>query len=125
AAVEGTLGPKGLDTMLVGTRGEVLITNDGVTILERMDVTHPAARLMVQVARSQQSIVGDGTTTATVLAAALVSEGVAQVIKGVPGAKVVRGMEQGIQLAMESLQSRSRSIADFTDPILFQIAYTA
>lgn len=125
AAVEGTLGPKGLDTMLVGAQGEVLITNDGVTILEKMDVTHPAARLMVQVARSQQAIVGDGTTTATVLAGALVSEGVAQVIKGVPVAKVVRGMEQGIQLAMESLQSRSRNIAEFTDPILFQIAYTA
>ncbi|MEX2461765.1 MAG: TCP-1/cpn60 chaperonin family protein [Paenibacillaceae bacterium] len=125
AAVEGTLGPKGLDTMLVGTQGEVMITNDGVTILEKMDVTHPAARLMVQVARSQQAIVGDGTTTATVLAGALVSEGVAQVMKGVPVAKVVRGMEQGIQLAMESLQSRSRYIAELTDPILYRIAFTA
>jgi chaperonin GroEL (HSP60 family) len=125
AAVEGTLGPKGLDTMLVGTQGEVLITNDGVTILEKMDVTHPAARLMVQVARSQQFTVGDGTTTATVLAGALVSEGVTQVMKGVPVAKVVRGMEQGIQLAMESLQSRSRHIADLSDPILYRIAYTA
>jgi archaeal chaperonin len=125
AAVEGTLGPKGLDTMLVGTQGEVLITNDGVTILEKMDVTHPAARLMVQVARSQQAIVGDGTTTATVLAGALVSEGVAQVVKGVPVAKVVRGMEQGIQLAMESLQSRSRYIVELTDPILYRIAFTA
>jgi chaperonin GroEL (HSP60 family) len=125
AAVEGTLGPKGLDTMLVGTQGEVLITNDGVTILEKMDVTHPAARLMVQVARSQQSTVGDGTTTATVIAGALVSEGVTQVMKGVPVAKVVRGMEQGIQLAMESLQSRSRYIADLSDPILYRIAYTA
>jgi chaperonin GroEL (HSP60 family) len=103
----------------------VLITNDGVTILEKMDVTHPAARLMVQVARSQQAIIGDGTTTATVLAGALVSEGVAQVMKGVPVAKVVRGMEQGIQLAMESLQSRSRFIADLSDPLLYRIAFTA
>jgi chaperonin GroEL (HSP60 family) len=125
AAVEGTLGPKGLDTMLVGTQGEVLITNDGVTILEKMDVTHPAARLMVQVARSQQAIIGDGTTTATVLAGALVSEGVAQVMKGVPVAKVVRGMEQGILLAMENLQSRSRYITDLSDPLLYRIAFTA
>jgi chaperonin GroEL (HSP60 family) len=111
--------------MLVGTQGEVLITNDGVTILEKMDVTHPAARLMVQVARSQQAIIGDGTTTATVLAGALVSEGVAQVMKGVPVAKVVRGMEQGILLAMENLQSRSRYITDLSDPLLYRIAFTA
>jgi chaperonin GroEL (HSP60 family) len=125
SAVEGTLGPKGLDTMLVGTQGEVLITNDGVTILEKMDVTHPAARLMVQVARSQQATVGDGTTTATVLAGALVSEGVAQVMKGVPVAKVVRGMEQGIQLAIDKLRARSRHVSELTDPILYRIAFTA
>ena len=89
SAVEGTLGPKGLDTMLVGGQGDVIITNDGVTILEKMDVTHPAARLMIQVARSQQRQIGDGTTTATVLAGAMVQEGVAQVTRGVPVAKVV------------------------------------
>mgnify|MGYP000483429579 CR=1 FL=1 len=125
AAVEGTLGPKGLDTMLVGTLGEVMITNDGVTILDKMEVTHPAARLMIQVARSQQSVVGDGTTTATVLAGAMVSEGVAQVIKGVPVAKVVRGMQEGVRLAIESLKSRSRCILDLTDPMLYRIAYIA
>src|SRR4051794_12026980 len=89
SAVEGTLGPKGLDTMLVGGQGDVIITNDGVTILEKMDVTHPAARLLIQVSRSQQQQVGDGTTTSTVLAGALVAEGVAQVTRGVPVAKVV------------------------------------
>ncbi len=89
SAVEGTLGPKGLDVMLVGDRGEVIITNDGVTILDKMDVSHPAARLLIQVARSQQQKVGDGTTTATVLAGALVQEGVAQIVKGVPASKVV------------------------------------
>ena len=61
--------------MLVGPRGEVVITNDGVTILDKMDVTHPAARLLIQVARAQQEKIGDGTTTATVLAGALVQEG--------------------------------------------------
>ncbi|MEB9898019.1 TCP-1/cpn60 chaperonin family protein, partial [Bacillus cereus] len=95
SAVEGTLGPKGLDVMLVGANGDVVITNDGVTILEKMDVSHPAARLLIQVARAQQSEVGDGTTTATVLAGALVQEGVAQVTRGVPAAKVVTGMLEG------------------------------
>lgn len=125
SAVEGTLGPKGLDTMLVGGQGEVIITNDGVTILEKMDVSHPAARLMIQVARSQQRQIGDGTTTATVLAGALVQEGVAQVTRGVPVAKVVSGMLQGIELAVESLERRSRAITGLTDGALKRIAITA
>ncbi|MED4604126.1 TCP-1/cpn60 chaperonin family protein, partial [Paenibacillus validus] len=58
SAVEGTLGPKGLDTMLVGAHGDVIITNDGVTILEKMDVAHPAAQLLIQVARAQQERIG-------------------------------------------------------------------
>ncbi|WP_442603677.1 TCP-1/cpn60 chaperonin family protein [Paenibacillus sp. KN14-4R] len=125
AAVEGTLGPKGLDTMLVGGQGEVIITNDGVTILEKMDVTHPAARLMVGVAQSQQRFVGDGTTTATVLAGALVAECVAHVTRGVPVAKVVRGLQDGVACAVSSLRERSRAVAGTDDPMLARIAYTA
>lgn len=125
AAVEGTLGPKGLDTMLVGAQGDVVITNDGVTILEKMDVSHPAARLLIQVARSQQNQVGDGTTTATVLAGALVSEGVAQITKGVPVAKVVRGIQDGIRLAVDTMKSRSRPISGLDDHLLLRIAYIA
>ncbi|MEW9701572.1 TCP-1/cpn60 chaperonin family protein [Paenibacillus sp. SI8] len=125
SAVEGTLGPKGLDTMLVGAQGEVIITNDGVTILEKMDVTHPAARLLIQVAKSQQRQIGDGTTTATVLAGALVQEGVAQVTRGVPVAKVVSGMQHGIAQAVANLQRRSRAISGLGDAALKRIAITA
>ncbi|MCL6458289.1 MAG: TCP-1/cpn60 chaperonin family protein [Gorillibacterium sp.] len=125
SAVEGTLGPKGLDTMLVGGQGDVLITNDGVTILEKMDVSHPAARLLVQVARSQQSEVGDGTTTATVLAGAMVAEGAAMVIKGVPVAKVVAGIEEGTRIAAEYLTAIAHPIDGLDDPMLYQIAYIA
>ncbi|GAA3403607.1 TCP-1/cpn60 chaperonin family protein [Paenibacillus hodogayensis] len=125
SAVEGTLGPKGLDTMLVGARGEVLVTNDGATILEKMDVSHPAARMLVQVARSQQEQIGDGTTTATVLAGALVSEGVAQVVKGVPVAKVVQGITDGVGFASERMLARSRTVNGPDDPILYRIAFVA
>lgn len=125
SAVEGTLGPKGLDTMLVGGEGDVLITNDGVTILEKMDVTHPAARLLVQVARSQQLTIGDGTTTATVLAGAMVAEGASQVTRGVPVAKVVAGIEEGTRLAERYLAGIAQPIDGLDDPMLYQIAYIA
>ncbi|WP_040948346.1 TCP-1/cpn60 chaperonin family protein, partial [Gorillibacterium massiliense] len=125
SAVEGTLGPKGLDTMLVGAQGEILITNDGVTILEKMDVSHPAARLVVQVARSQQAEAGDGTTTATVLAGAMVAEGAAQVLKGVPVAKVVAGIEEGVRLAAEAISASAAPIEGLGDPALSRIAYIA
>ncbi|MDF2722252.1 MAG: chaperonin [Paenibacillus sp.] len=125
SAVEGTLGPKGLDTLLVGANGEVLVTNDGATILEKMDVTHPAARMLVQVARSQQEQIGDGTTTATVLAGAIVAEGVAQVTRGVPVAKVVQGIVDGIALAAAQMSARARELAGPDDPMLYRIAFVA
>jgi chaperonin GroEL (HSP60 family) len=125
SAVEGTLGPKGLDAMLVEPGGRVIVTNDGVTILEKMDVTHPAARLLIQVARAQQHRIGDGTTTATVLAGALVAEGVAQAIRGVPVAKIVSGIQLGVRLAVQSLHERSRPLAGLEDPLLRQAAYIA
>lgn len=125
SAVEGTLGPKGLDVMLVGANGDVVITNDGVTILEKMDVTHPAARLLIQVARAQQSEVGDGTTTATVLAGALVQEGVAQVTRGVPAAKVVNGMLEGIHVAAARLAERALRLEGWDDPKLHRAVHIA
>lgn len=125
SSVEGTLGPKGLDVMLVGAQGEVIITNDGVTILERMDVSHPAARLLIQVARSQQREVGDGTTTATILAGALVQAGVSQVLRGVPAAKVVAGMQQGIRAVRDAFQHRARPIEGLIDPVLRHVVQIA
>src|SRR3989338_7071672 len=61
-AVKTTLGPKGMDKMLVNSIGDIIITNDGVTILEEMEIEHPAARMMVEIAKTQEAEVGDGTT---------------------------------------------------------------
>lgn len=70
-AVKSTLGPKGMDKMLVDSMGDVVITNDGATILKEMDIEHPAAKMMVEIAKTQDAEVGDGTTTAVVLAGEL------------------------------------------------------
>ncbi len=68
AAVRSTLGPKGMDKMLIDSMGDITITNDGVTILKEMDIEHPAAKMMVEIAKTQDAEVGDGTTTAVVIA---------------------------------------------------------
>ena len=70
-AVKTTLGPKGMDKMLVDSIGDITVTNDGVTILEEMEIEHPAAKMMVEIAKTQESEVGDGTTTAVMLAGKL------------------------------------------------------
>lgn len=125
SAVEGTLGPKGLDTMLVDKFGEVVITNDGVTILTTMEANHPAAKMLINIARAQQAEIGDGTTTATVMAGALVSEGVAQVVKGVPVTRVIEGIRAGVRKALVLLEQKSRPIRDMDDPLLYRIALVA
>ncbi|HKJ58636.1 MAG TPA: TCP-1/cpn60 chaperonin family protein, partial [Halobacteriales archaeon] len=73
-AVRTTLGPQGMDKMLVDSTGSVVVSNDGVTILKKMDVEHPAAQMLVEVAESQEDETGDGTTTAAVLAGELLKE---------------------------------------------------
>ncbi|MDR6225066.1 TCP-1/cpn60 chaperonin family protein [Desmospora profundinema] len=125
SAVAGTLGPKGLDTMLVDDRGNVIVTNDGVTILNMMDAQHPAARMIANISKAQQDEVGDGTTTATLLAAALVEEGEKQVSRGVPVAKVIAGIRKGVRFALERMQEMANPIWDMEDEWLQRIAYTA
>ena len=70
-SIKTTLGPKGMDKMLVSPTGEIIVTNDGVTILEEMQIEHPAAKMMVEIAKTQETEVGDGTTTAVMLAGRL------------------------------------------------------
>lgn len=125
SAVEGTLGPKGLDCMLVDRHGEVVVTNDGVTILERMDAVHPAARMAINVARAQQQEVGDGTTTATIMAATLVSEGVEQVLRGVPVSRVIEGVRFGLNHSLDALAGMTAPVAGVNDPVLEHVALVA
>ena len=125
SAVEGTLGPKGLDTMLVDKYGDVIITNDGVTILTQMEANHPAARMLINIARAQQEEVGDGTTTATIMAGAMVSAGVEQVVRGVPVTKIIEGMRLGLEKGLEIMAEKARPVERLDDPLIYQVALVA
>lgn len=124
-AVEGTIGPKGLDTMLIDREGEVLITNDGITILERMEANHPAAKLLIHIAKAQQEEAGDGTTTATLIAGELVSLGARQVLLGVPVTKVIEGIRLGVAEALRVIEANTRPVENMDDINLRGIAMVA
>lgn len=123
--VEGTIGPKGLDIMMVDRFGDVVISNDGVTILKLMEVSHPAARMIINTAQAQQSEVGDGTTTTTIIAGALVAEGCSCVLKGVPVTKVVEGINYAADKAVELIKSQTVIIENMDDKLLFNVACIA
>jgi chaperonin GroEL (HSP60 family) len=125
SAVEGTIGSKGLDTMLVDRFGDVVITNDGITILTRMDVNHPAARMVINVAKAQEEEVGDGTTTATIMAGALLGEGVNQVIRGVPVTRVIEGIRTGVRTALDSIKAKAQQVDENDDSVLLKVARVA
>lgn len=125
SAVEGTIGSKGLDTMLVDRFGDVVITNDGITILTKMDVNHPAAKMVINTAKAQEEEVGDGTTTATIMAGALLAEGLNQVIKGVPVIRVIEGVRFGVRTAVAAVREKARQVAGVDDPLLRRVALVA
>ncbi|MFO7966342.1 MAG: thermosome subunit beta [Archaeoglobaceae archaeon] len=124
-AVKSTLGPKGMDKMLVNTIGDVVITNDGVTILKEMDVEHPAAKMIIEVAKTQDNEVGDGTTTAVVIAGELLKKAEELLDQDVHPTLVVRGFRMASVKAMEILDSIAIDIDVDDEDTLSKIASTA
>ena len=120
-AVRTTLGPKGMDKMLVGSSGDVVITNDGATILGEMDIEHPAAQMLVEVAETQESEVGDGTTTAAVLAGELLSEAEDLLEADLHPTVIVEGYHEAARLAQEAIDEGTLDV-DLDDAILTQVA---
>ena len=102
--VRTCLGPRGMDKMLVDTLGDVTITNDGATILKEMDVQHPAAKMMVEVAKSVDNEVGDGTTSAVIFAGALLEKAEELVNKDVHPSVIVDGYTAAAEKALEFIQ---------------------
>ena len=98
-----TLGPRGMDKMLIDSLGDITITNDGAAILDEIDVEHPAAKMMVEVAKTQDDEVGDGTTTAVILAGELLRKAEELVNQNIHPTVIVGGYRKAVQKAVETL----------------------
>lgn len=101
ATVASTLGPRGMDKLIVGADGHATISNDGATILRLLDVVHPAAKSLVDIARAQDAEVGDGTTSVVLLAAELLREAKQFVEDGVSPHVIIKGYRTAARLAIE------------------------
>ncbi|MBU0649513.1 thermosome subunit, partial [Patescibacteria group bacterium] len=123
--VRTTLGPRGMDKMLVDDMGDITITNDGATIVEEMNVEHPAAKMIVEVAKTQDDEVGDGTTTAVVLTGELLSQAEKLIVKGINTTTIVRGYRMAAEKAYKILEEVSKPVKTSDERILKEIAETA
>ncbi|HET7323694.1 MAG TPA: thermosome subunit alpha [Halococcus sp.] len=123
-AVRTTLGPRGMDKMLVSDAGDVVITNDGATILREMDIEHPAAQMIVEVAETQEDEVGDGTTTAAVLAGQLLAKAEGLLDDDVHPTTIVEGYHEAAGLAHEAIDELVIE-DDIDDELLEGVARTS
>jgi len=123
-AVRTTLGPKGMDKMLVDSMGDVVITNDGVTILDDVDIEHPAANMVVEIARTQEQECGDGTTTAVVLAAELLRRS-EDLVEDVHPTLICNGYRLAAEKALEILDDVAIDVSVDDEDLLRSIAATA
>lgn len=120
--VRSSLGPLGMDKMLVGNFGDVTITNDGATIMKELDVQHPAAKMLVEVAKAQDNEVGDGTTTAVVLAGELLVKAEDLFNKGIHPTVIIGGYKKASEKALEVLDKLAIPIGIDDERRLIEVA---
>ncbi|HEX2557129.1 MAG TPA: thermosome subunit beta, partial [Nitrososphaera sp.] len=123
--VKTSLGPRGMDKMLVDSLGDVTITNDGATILKEIDVQHPAAKMMVEISKATDNEVGDGTTSVVVLAGALIEKAEELISKDVHPTIIVDGYRKSATKAIEVLNSIAQKVAGNEKQELVRIAKTS
>ena len=123
--VRSTLGPKGMDKMLVDELGEITVTNDGVTILKEMNVDHPSAKMVIEVAKTQEEEVGDGTTTAVVLAGELLRRAEELLESGIHPTIISKGYLMASQESLKILNKTSKDVKEDNHETLLKIAETA
>lgn len=121
--VRTTLGPKGMDKMLVDGLGDIVVTNDGVTILKEMDIEHPAAKMLVEVAKTQEDEVGDGTTTAVIIAGELLKKSESLLDQDIHPTIIAMGYRQAAEKAQEILDDIAIDSVD--EETLVKVAMTA
>ncbi|CDF30776.1 thermosome multiple subunit protein archaeal subfamily [Methanoculleus sp. CAG:1088] len=124
-AVRSSLGPRGMDKMLVDSIGDVVITNDGVTILKEMDVQHPAAKMLVEVAKTQDQEVGDGTTTSVIIAGELLKKSLDLIDSNVHPTIIAAGYRLANEKAQEILKGVAKKVSLQDEALLEQIAETS
>jgi len=124
-SVRSTLGPKGMDKMLVDSMGDVVITNDGVTILKEIDVQHPAAKMIVEVAKTQDAECGDGTTTSVIVAGELLKKSEALIEQNVHPTIIVNGFRMAAAEAVKILDSIALDVTAKDNEMLKKVARTA
>ncbi len=123
--IHTSLGPRGMDKMLVDSLGDVTITNDGATILKEIDVQHPAAKMLVEISKTTDNEVGDGTTSAVVLAGALLENAESLIDQNVHPTIIVDGYRKAGKMAKEFLESIATAVSVSDKTILTKIAKTA
>ncbi len=123
--VHSSLGPRGMDKMLVDSLGDVTITNDGATILKEIDVQHPAAKMLVEISKATDNEVGDGTTSAVVLAGALLENAEALILQDVHPTIIVDGYRKAAQKAVELLEKIADKVTATDKDVLERIARTS
>jgi thermosome len=124
-AVRSTLGPKGMDKMLVDSIGDIVITNDGVTILEEMEIEHPAAKMMVEVAKTQNEEVGDGTTTSVILAGELLRKAEELLDQDIHPTVITKGFRIAKDESLKYMEEISKNVSIDDIEILRKIAITS
>ncbi|WP_416839933.1 thermosome subunit alpha [Haloferax sp. DFSO52] len=124
-AVRSTLGPKGMDKMLVDSSGDVIITNDGVTILREMDIDNPTANMVVEIAETQETEVGDGTTTAVIIAGELLDQAEDLIESDIHPTTIVQGYRLAAEKAKGILKEIALKLTENDRETLLEIATTA
>ncbi len=124
-AVRSTLGPKGMDKMLVDSLGDVVITNDGVTILKEIDVQHPAAKMVVEVAKTQDNECGDGTTTSVILAGELLKKAESLIENNIHPTIIANGYKMAAHEAINVLNNIALTITPNDVEMLRRVSETA
>src|SRR3989304_3752405 len=123
--VKTSLGPRGLDKMLVDPIGDVTITNDGATILKEIDVQHPAAKMIVEISKTMDNEVGDGTTSSVIFAGALLEKAEQLLNKDVHSSVIVEGYQAAAEKALQLLSDIAKTISPDDRVSLLKIAKTS